>query len=111
MIDVKVLHVLEPLTPSPRRQARLWAREVFNEEPWSRLSIEPEGDRLRIPFPIEDYYGMPPFWDLERPVRAAIGGRWRLLLPDGGAGATYVLEDVVDRTDAAVEELETGWTS
>lgn len=76
------------------REYRVRCLELSDDEPWTWVDADVEGDALRLFFPEDEYRGFPPFLDLEKPRKPHPGQTWRLRRPDGATAATFVLRSV-----------------
>jgi hypothetical protein len=86
---------------------RIWALGIFDDRPWSMLEGQAaEGHCIRILFPTDNYHGMPPHLDIERPRKPRIGGAWRLLRPDGRPAGIFVLRELSEVTYAELRFRE-----
>jgi hypothetical protein len=70
---------------------------LLDDAPWTWLDACVEGNAIRIHFPNDSYERLPPFLDLERPLRPKIGQTWRLRRVDGAPAATFLLKDITER--------------
>lgn len=86
---------------------RVWCQGLVDEEPWTRVDVEFEGDGLRIDLPTSEYYGMPVRMFLARPKSPVAGSRWLLRGEDGKTIlAPLVLKRVLTQSDADIERIE-----
>ena len=77
---------------------RVACRELTDDESLTWVDAGLEGSAIRIFFPDDQFYGFPPFLDLEKPRRPQVGQTWRLFRPDRVPAATFILK-AIDETE------------
>lgn len=87
---------------------RVWFLDIFDGGAWAMLDGAREANRLRVHFRADEYYGLPPFLDIEKPVRPRLGSPWRLIRPDGATIGRFslVADSTVDENALREKEAE-----
>jgi hypothetical protein len=92
-------------TPRGERAYRVGCLELLDDQAWTWIDAEPEGDFLRMFFPEDEFSGLPRFLDLESPRQPKVGQNWRLLRGDRGLAAVFSVRSV----DVSPGELHHRW--
>lgn len=86
---------------------RIWCQDLVDEEPWTRVRAELDGDQMRVDLPSSEYYGMPLRMFVARPKNPAVGSRWLLRGEDGETVlAPLLLKRILTQSDEDITRIE-----
>ena len=85
---------------------RVWLLGLMDESPWWMHPASLEDNCIRLDFPADEYSGLPPFLDVERPRVPRVSSPWRLMAPNRGAIATFECTSVTDEDHRMLRQRE-----
>jgi hypothetical protein len=108
-VSIEAMQVCERVDDANDREDpdfRVWLLGLMEDSPWWMHPAYLEAGNIRMEFPADEYAGLPPYLDLERPRVARIGSPWRLMAPNRGAVATFECTVVADEDHLRLRRRE-----